>query len=232
MIPKLSIALALCSLLCATGGPLLARAQLIPSMVGMGLFLLSGLVGLVAIGVALVAAVRFQAYLPAMIGVLGLLPLLAVIATTIQSTRYPAINDITTDLESPPVFKRATELPPNADRDMSFPAAFVEPIKVHYDDLATLPLNAAPEIAYRRARDMATQEPFYWEITRDDEATLTFEAIDTTRIFQWKDDIILRVRPDGEAGSYVDMRSKSRDGKSDLGANATRIRRFFEALNY
>lgn len=232
MIPKLSIALALCSLLCATGGPLLARAQLIPSMMGMGLFLLSGLVGLVAIGVALVAAVRFQAYLPAMIGVLGILPLLAVIATTIQSTRYPAINDITTDLESPPAFTHAMELPANVERDMTFPTAFAEPIKGHYDDLAPLPLDVTPEIAYRRARDMATQEPFYWEITRDDEAALTFEAIDTTRIFQWKDDIVVRIRPHGEEGSQVDMRSKSRDGKSDLGANAKRIRRFFEALNY
>ncbi len=232
MIPKLSIALALCSLLCATGGPLLARAQLIPPMLGMGLFLLSGLVGLLALGCALVAAVRFQAYLPAMVGVLGLLPLLAVIATATQSARYPAINDITTNLDAPPTFVQATALPANQGRDMAFPSAFVEPIKTHYDDLKTLSLSIRPDIAYKRARDMATQDPFYWEITRDDEAQLTFEAIDTTRIFQWKDDIVLRVRPNGETGSYIDMRSKSRDGKSDFGANAKRIRRFFEALNY
>ena len=115
---------------------------------------------------------------------------------------------------------------------MTFPAAFVEPIQTHYDALEPLSLSVSPHIAYKRARDMATQDPFYWEITRDDEAQLTFEAIDTTRVFQWKDDIVVRVRPDGEEGSYVDMRSKSRDGKSDFGANAKRIQRFFEALNY
>jgi uncharacterized protein (DUF1499 family) len=39
----------------------------------------------------------------------------------------------------------------------------------------------------------------------------------------------VRVRPEG-SGSRVDVRSKSRDGKGDLGANAKRIERFLDAM--
>jgi uncharacterized protein (DUF1499 family) len=43
------------------------------------------------------------------------------------------------------------------------------------------------------------------------------------------DDIRVRVRPSGE-GSVVDVRSKSRVGRGDVGANAARIRAFEQAL--
>jgi len=57
----------------------------------------------------------------------------------------------------------------------------------------------------------------------------TIEATETTFWFGFKDDVVIRIRPEG-AGSRVDVRSKSRVGKSDLGANAARIRRFAAAL--
>ncbi|MBW2399988.1 MAG: DUF1499 domain-containing protein, partial [Deltaproteobacteria bacterium] len=43
------------------------------------------------------------------------------------------------------------------------------------------------------------------------------------------DDIVVRVRRDG-ADSIVDVRSKSRDGRGDMGANAARIRLFRDEL--
>jgi uncharacterized protein (DUF1499 family) len=55
------------------------------------------------------------------------------------------------------------------------------------------------------------------------------EATDTTRWFGFKDDVVIRVRPDA-AGSRVDVRSKSRVGRGDAGANAARIRRFRSEL--
>ncbi len=218
------------SILLGTCGPMLARFQLVPPMAGMGLFVLSGLVGFVAILSATIAAVRFQAYLPAMVGALGLLPLLAVIATIAQGMRYPAINDISTDLDSPPAFVAVAALPENNDRSMEFPADFAQPIREHYADLGPLLTDRPPERIYRLARDMATQSPFNWMVVRDDPDTLTFEAVAETRVFKWRDDIVVRVGGDGTGGSVVHMRSKSRDGKSDLGANARRIRRFLGAL--
>ena len=55
------------------------------------------------------------------------------------------------------------------------------------------------------------------------------EATDTTRWFGFKDDVVVRVRPEG-AGSRVDVRSVSRVGRGDVGANAARIRAFLQAL--
>ena len=43
-----------------------------------------------------------------------------------------------------------------------------------------------------------------------------------TRLFRFVDDVAIRVRPRG-AGSVVDLRSNSRVGGGDLGANAERI---------
>ncbi|MGZ4895356.1 MAG: DUF1499 domain-containing protein, partial [Candidatus Angelobacter sp.] len=45
----------------------------------------------------------------------------------------------------------------------------------------------------------------------------------TTFWFGFKDDIVVRIAADGN-GSRVDVRSLSRIGKSDVGANARRVR--------
>ena len=62
----------------------------------------------------------------------------------------------------------------------------------------------------------------HWEVTHADAESGRIEATATSRVFHFVDDIVIRVRPDG-AGSRVDLRSRSRVGQSDLGANAKRI---------
>ena len=69
-----------------------------------------------------------------------------------------------------------------------------------------------------------------WTITAADDASGTIEAVATTRLFGFQDDIAIRVRADGAGASRVDVRSKSRDGKGDLGTNAARIRAYVTAL--
>ena len=56
-----------------------------------------------------------------------------------------------------------------------------------------------------------------------------FEAAVTSPTFLFVDDIVVRVRPEGD-GSRIDVRSKSRDGKGDLGMNAKRIRAFARSV--
>jgi len=62
--------------------------------------------------------------------------------------------------------------------------------------------------------------------------TGSFEATATTFFFRFKDDVVVRVRPDPDqpGGSIVDMRSISRVGGSDIGVNAARIRAFLADL--
>ena len=52
------------------------------------------------------------------------------------------------------------------------------------------------------------------------------EATDTTYWFGFKDDVAVRLRPVGDDATRVDVRSISRFGGGDMGANAARIRQF------
>lgn len=230
MTTKLVLLLAFAALATLIGGPLGAWFGLLPPLAGAGVFLLSGLLGVAAMIAGAVVAVQHQAYFAAMIGMLGCLPAVAVAAAVFGGMRYPAINDIATDLEDPPALTAAAALPENAGRDLSFPPENAPIIREHYPDLAPLLVNQPPETVYRRARSLAEARGFSWEIIDESLEDLRFEATASTRLFRWKDDIAVRIRPDGEGGAIVDMRSKSREGKSDLGANERRIRKFLEAL--
>ena len=68
-----------------------------------------------------------------------------------------------------------------------------------------------------------------WKITYEDPKTRTIEGVATTRLFHFQDDFVIQVRP-ASGGSEVEMRSKSRDGKGDVGANYKRITAFFRTL--
>jgi len=139
----------------------------------------------------------------------------------------PAINDITTDLDDPPQFTAAAGEPANAGRDMSYPSEFVPLVRKAYPDLAPITLAAPPPEVFGWAVD--TAEALGWEVTFSDPRSGEFEARDTSSVFQFVDDVRVRVRPDG-TGSVVDVRSKSRVGRGDVGANANRIRSFAGAL--
>ena len=76
----------------------------------------------------------------------------------------------------------------------------------------------------------AVAEDFGWEIVTVDPGRGFMEATDTTTWFGFKDDVAVRLRPVGDEATRVDVRSISRVGGGDMGANAARIRRFLEAL--
>jgi len=81
-------------------------------------------------------------------------------------------------------------------------------------------LDTPPDQAYSRA--LAAAAGLGWEIVAAVPAEGRIEATDTTPWFGFKDDVVIRIRPQGTA-SRVDIRSKSRVGTSDRGANAARI---------
>jgi uncharacterized protein (DUF1499 family) len=56
------------------------------------------------------------------------------------------------------------------------------------------------------------------------------EATDSSLIMGFTDDVVVRVKGD-DASAVIDIRSASRYGRSDLGANAERIRAFEEEVN-
>jgi uncharacterized protein (DUF1499 family) len=147
----------------------------------------------------------------------------------------PAIHDVTTDLADPPAFR---DLPLRADNLQRIPStkrpgwAALTPYDrwkaIHadaYPDLHSATLAMPPAAALKKAEDVARSSG--WRIAAVDAAAGQLEATATTRFFRFKDDVVIRVRPAG-GGSIVDMRSVSRVGVSDLGANAQRIRSFLK----
>ena len=145
-----------------------------------------------------------------------------------QASRVPPIHDITTDTERPPEFVAVLPLRANAPNPAAYEGEEVAAQqRAAYPDIAPLRLDAPPGEAFARA--LAAARESGWEIVAADSAAGRIEATATTAWFGFKDDIVVRVVPD-RRGSRVDMRSVSRVGRSDVGANARRIREYLERL--
>jgi uncharacterized protein (DUF1499 family) len=140
----------------------------------------------------------------------------------------PMIHDISTDTDDPPAFVAVLSRRAGAANPPEYDGAEVAAKqRAAYPDIQPIRLDDAPARAFERA--LAAARTMDWEIVASEPAEGRIEATATTRWFGFKDDIAIRVRPEGQ-GSRVDVRSKSRVGRSDLGANAARIRAFRQKL--
>jgi uncharacterized protein (DUF1499 family) len=181
----------------------------------------------VAIAAALIAALALAipkarargALMPMVALVLGLAVLYVPLEFRSQARAVPPINDITTDTENPPRYMTQSRAYPGVE--------FARQQHAAYPDIGPLLLAAPPAAAFKKAVAMA--EAMGWEVVGADAAAGTLEAVDTTKFFGFKDDIAIRVTPTAD-GSRIDIRSKSRVGRSDIGTNARRIRAYTERL--
>jgi hypothetical protein len=151
----------------------------------------------------------------------------------------PAIHDVSTDLADPPAFQtlalRADNLdnvPGADDADMRGLTPLQRWAVVHqkaYGDIRSVRSNEPVPMVIAKAERLAKARGWDVAVSLPEEGR--FEATETSAFFQFKDDVVLRVRPSetGE-GSIVDMRSVSRVGVSDLGMNAKRVRSFLADL--
>jgi uncharacterized protein (DUF1499 family) len=141
--------------------------------------------------------------------------------------RVPRIHDISTDTDNPPRYVAVLALRKGAENPTDYSAAVAAQQKQAYPDIAPAMLDAPPAQAFARAERAA--RAMGWEIVAVAPGDLRIEATDTTLLFGFKDDIVIRVAAAG-SGSRVDVRSLSRVGKSDFGVNANRIRKFLRQL--
>jgi len=156
---------------------------------------------------------------------IGLGLMIIVLGAASTTGDAPSINDITTDRDNPPEFTSSTVVPDYVGRNMNYPEEFKSVVRESYPDLAPLQVATSKDETYARA--IAIAEEMDWEIVARSESQGAFDAQDVSPTFRFVDDIVVRVTATG-SGARIDMRSKSRDGKSDLGANAARIRAYFE----
>lgn len=145
-----------------------------------------------------------------------------------KARSLPPIHDITTDTIDPPAFVAVLPLRAEAPNSADYAGeAIAEVQRAGYPDLDPLLVPQPPAAAFDRAVEAA--RAMGWEIVDTDPVNGRIEATDTTFWFGFKDDVVVRVRPDGD-GSRIDVRSVSRVGGSDVGANAARIRAYLRRL--
>lgn len=149
----------------------------------------------------------------------------------------PRINDITTNPASPPAFTTLARMRLPGANSATYPGAKFQTLQAQaYPDLRTLQISRPVEEVYELTLDLLRgRRGLGWKVVTE-EAPQTkqrkpglIEATDRTLILGFIDDIAIRIEgTDSEA--RVDIRSASRYGQHDLGANASRIRRFVREL--
>ena len=160
--------------------------------------------------------------------VAGLLAFAGPLMLMAKAQSVPPIHDISTDTLDPPAFVAVLPLRADAPNPPDYAGASVAAQQTAaYPTIRTLVLDTPPDQAYSRA--LAAAAALGWVIVAAVPADGRIEATDTTAWFGFKDDVVIRIRPQG-AASRVDVRSKSRVGGSDLGVNAERIGALFERL--
>ncbi len=146
-----------------------------------------------------------------------------------QARSVPPIHDISTDTAQPPAFVALQDARRDAPNGLDYAGEEIaQQQRAAYPDVGPLRLQAAPDVAFPQA--LAAADAMGWELAGSDAASGRIEATATTRWFGFKDDVVVRVAPDG-GGSRVDVRSMSRLGGSDVGANARRIRDYLRRLD-
>jgi uncharacterized protein (DUF1499 family) len=142
--------------------------------------------------------------------------------------RVPPIHDITTDTQNPPRFVSILPLRKYAPNPAEYGGPKIAEKQLEgYPDLAPAISSIPVDKAFERA--LMTAQKMGWKIVDANRAEGRIEATDTTFWFGFKDDIVIRVSP-ADHGSRVDIRSVSRVGRSDIGTNAKRIRRYLKEL--
>lgn len=152
--------------------------------------------------------------------VLSLPVLIAAGAWQYATLTTPPINDISTDTEDPPVFW-FTATPSD------YPAQNTAPQRAAYPDVRPLELPLPLDEAFAAA--LALVQARGWEVLSAEPADGQIEAIATSRLFGFEDEVAIRVT-ETDTGARIDMRSRSRLGQIDRGANARRIKAFLADL--
>ncbi|HYI31715.1 MAG TPA: DUF1499 domain-containing protein [Bradyrhizobium sp.] len=152
----------------------------------------------------------------------------------LQYRKLPKIHDITTDPIDPPRFEALARL---RSGDGANPAVYAglysaEQQRLAYPDVETVELEVSALRAYEVTLALVNKRK--WRVVDErppqPRRDGRIEAIAQTMIMGFREDVTIRIRPDGE-GSRVDIRSSSRYFESDLGSNAARVTKLIDDIN-
>jgi uncharacterized protein (DUF1499 family) len=153
----------------------------------------------------------------------------------LQYRKLPPIHDITTDPIDPPRFEALAALRSGDGANTAVYAGLysAELQRKAYPDIEPVQLEIPVDRAYAITLKLVNRRKW---LVIDERAPQPprgvgrIEAVARTPIMGFREDVSIRVSPDGE-DSRVDIRSSSRYFDSDLGSNAARIAKFIDDLN-
>lgn len=156
------------------------------------------------------------------------LAILAFLGTAGSAGKLPIIHDITTDTDNVPTFSHAPSLRDSYSNSLEIDTTVIAAQQAGYPELETLNSTLPAEAAFIRAEKIALE--LGWVIYYQDPANGIIEAYEKTPMWGFIDDIVIRLS-ETPSGTAIDLRSASRVGGGDLGANAARIKAFYSAFS-
>jgi uncharacterized protein (DUF1499 family) len=139
------------------------------------------------------------------------------------STSETMLHDISTDLVNPPQFIAAQDLRAEHANSLEHTKDKAQAQNKLYPDIKSITNSLSQQENYRKALQAAKH--MGWYVHYLDPKLGHIEAVATTLWFGFKDDIVINAK-----NNLVDLRSISRIGESDLGANANRINQFVDVF--
>jgi hypothetical protein len=153
----------------------------------------------------------------------------------LQYRKLPAFHDLTTDPVDPPRFEALARLRSGDGTNSAVYAGLysAEQQRIAYPDIETVELEVPPQRAYEVALALVAKRKWLVIDERPPQPPRRIgriEAVARTPIMGFREDVSIRIMPDGEE-SRVDIRSSSRYFESDLGSNAARVSKLIEDIN-
>lgn len=153
----------------------------------------------------------------------------------LQYRKLPKIYDITTDPIDPPRFEALARLRSGDGTNSAVYAGLysAEQQRLAYPDIETVELEVPPQRAYEVTLQLIGKRKWLVIDERPPQPPRRIgriEAVARTPIMGFREDVSIRITPDGEE-SRVDIRSSSRYFESDLGSNAARVSKLIEDIN-
>jgi uncharacterized protein (DUF1499 family) len=152
----------------------------------------------------------------------------------LRAYQLPPITDVVTDPDDPPRFEVISRLRPREANPVAYPGgAMAELQRMAYPEVEPLIVTSTPQETYDTALAVITKRRWFIVDARPPLAGRRegrIEAVSRTPIMGFREDVVVRVRADGE-GARLDVRSASRYGPHDLGGNAARITRLVEEVD-
>ena len=153
----------------------------------------------------------------------------------LQYRKLPPIHDITTDPIDPPRFDALARLRSSDGANTAVYAGLysAEQQRKAYPDIEPVDLETPALRAYQITLQLVNKRKWLVIDERPPQPPRQIghiEAVARTPIMGFREDVSIRVAPDGE-DSRVDIRSSSRYFESDLGSNAARVAKLIDDLN-